>query len=178
MQLCTSELEAMLFHAVALVTFLGALRISELVAGSCCDASKQDLRFADIQCGQKGIQLLLRFSKTDQLGRSFFISLGPCVDLALYPVLVLHCYLAVKGQAEGYLFIHWDGTPLTKFQFWLVTRRALDRMGLLGCQFVIHSFQIGAATTAAPMGYNRGDIQLIGRWHSACYKSYVWYGKV
>lgn len=159
----SSAFEVALFHAAALVAFLGAFRISKLVAESCHDASWQALHFADVQCGQEGIQLLLRFSKTNQLGRGSLISLSPCLDPDLCPVLVLCSYLALRGQGDGCLFIHEDGTPLTKFQFWSVTRRALDGLGLSGCQFGSHSFRIGAATTAATMGYTRSDVQWIGR---------------
>lgn len=68
------------------------------------------------------------------------------------------------GQKVGYYFIHWDRTPLMKFQFWSVTRIAFNRMGLSGCQFDTLSFQIGAASTAAAMGYQREDIHRISRW--------------
>lgn len=158
--------------------FGGTLRISELVAGSHRDSFNQPLQLADVHLGLPVVQLLLCFSKTDQLGRGTLISLAACADLTLCPVTPLCHLLAVRGQEAGYLFIHWDGTPLTKFQFWSVTRRALDRIGLSGCQFGTHSFQIGAASTATAMGYHRADIESIGRWQSPCYKGYVCHCKV
>lgn len=46
--ICTSAYEECLFHTAALLAFLGALRISELVAGSKWDKSGRALEVDDV----------------------------------------------------------------------------------------------------------------------------------
>lgn len=120
-----------------------------------------------------GLQLALQFSKTDQTGKGALISLGACDDTVLCPVLAVRQYLALHGATGGCLFLHKDLSLLTRYQFWWVTWKALDGLGLSGCQFGTHSFRIGAASTAAAMGYQHEDLQRICRWRSSCYKRYI-----
>ena len=58
-----------------------------------------------------------------------------------------------------YFFIHKEGTHLTKYQFWKMTDLALSRVGVQGMKFGTHSFRIGAASTAAALGYHPDDIK-------------------
>ncbi|KAJ7341559.1 hypothetical protein JRQ81_005805, partial [Phrynocephalus forsythii] len=81
--------------------------------------------------------------------------------------------LDVEGDRDGYLFCHQDGVPLTRYQFWKIKSAALARVGVPGARFGTHSFQIGATSTAASLGYDPARIQSIGRWRSQCYKVYV-----
>lgn len=103
---------------------------------------------SDVQLDPESVQIVLRCSKTDQTGKGPLIFLGSCVDPDLCPVAAVRQYLVVHGDRPRYLFVHQDCSPLTKFQFWSVTRRALDNLGLRGWQFG-NSFRIGAAS----MGY-------------------------
>ncbi|XP_015262016.1 PREDICTED: uncharacterized protein LOC107106395, partial [Gekko japonicus] len=72
-------------------------------------------------------------------------------------------HFQIGGEGAGYKFgRHEDGSPLTKHQFWTVTTRALAKLGLSGVRFGTHSFRIGAASTAAALGYSPPDIQRLG----------------
>lgn len=73
----------------------------------------------------------------------------------------------------GVLFWHADGAPLTHYQFWVVTARALDILGLKGVRFGTHSFRIGAASMAGQMGYPESRIKDMGRWKSNAFRRYV-----
>lgn len=82
-------------------------------------------------------------------------------------------YLAVRGEVSGFFFRHSDGAPLTRYQFWIVTARALESIGLSGVKFGTHSFRIGAASNVAQMGYPDSRIKDIGRWKSGVFRRYV-----
>lgn len=68
---------------------------------------------------------------------------------------------------------HLDGTPLTKYQSWVVTAKALEALGLKGVKFGTQSFRIGAASTMAVIGYSVAKIQEIGGWRLGVNRRYV-----
>ena len=137
------------------------------------DTSRVALQLADVIMGKDRLQLHIRRSKTDRLGKGAFISLRTCSVLEICPVRALEDYLKKMGEDQGYLFCHSDGTPLTNYQVWKVTGAALERVGLAGWHFGTHSFCIGAASTAAMLGYGPEEIRKMGRWSSHRYKLYV-----
>ncbi|XP_054831298.1 uncharacterized protein LOC129326975 [Eublepharis macularius] len=170
---CHSSFEVLLFHAAALTAFFGALRVSELVSLSARDTSGRALVMQDLKFKGKAAILRVRRSKTDQRGFGCEITLGPCAEQELCPVRALRLYVQARGESPGVLFCHSDGRPLTKYQFWAVTGRALGKLGFSGVRFATHSFRIGAASTAAAMGYPGPEIQKVGRWRSSAYRSYI-----
>ncbi|XP_054850615.1 uncharacterized protein LOC129340074 [Eublepharis macularius] len=172
-EICSSGYECQLFHATSLTAFFGALRVSELVVQSQRDSSGRALSACDIQFMGGKVLIRIRKSKTDQKQAGSVLTLGPCEDKALCPVRALRSYVKVRGEDEGVLFRHNDRSPLTRYQFWAVTDRALRQLGLVGVKFGTHSFRIGAASTAAAMGYADRTIQKVGRWKSSAYRSYI-----
>ena len=114
--------------------------------------------------GKDRLQLHIRRSKTNQLGKGAFISRGTCSVLEICLVRALEDYLKKRGEDQGYLFCHSEDTPLTKYQFWEVTGVALEQVGLAGWCFGTHSFCTGAASTAAMLGhYGPEEIRKVGR---------------
>ena len=77
---------------------------------------------------------------------------------------VIRAYLGLQRQEQGYFFIHRDGSPLMKYQFWRLTDLALCKVGIQGLKFGTHSFRIGAASAAAALGYKPEAIKCLGRW--------------
>jgi hypothetical protein len=75
----------------------------------------------------------------------------------------------------GPYFCHFDGSPLTQFQFNAVhvLQKALAFIGLEGTCIKGHSFRIGAASSAAQLRVAKTDIQSMGRWRSDASLSYV-----
>ena len=52
-------------------------------------------------------------------------------------------------------------------------REALQAVGLPYDSFAGHSFRIGAATAAAKAGLEDSVIQMLGRWNSSAFLSYI-----
>ncbi|XP_053106620.1 uncharacterized protein LOC128325152 isoform X2 [Hemicordylus capensis] len=170
---CRSPYETALFHAAMVVLFFGAFRASELFPRGRFSHSTRVVQFGDTVPGRAALTLRLRFSKTDQRGRGHLVSLHRAEDVLLCPVRALNAYLTLRGAAPGCLFIHEDGRPLTQYQFWAVARRALHVAGVDTARLSLHSFRIGAASTASRLGLSGETIQRIGRWRSATYRKYV-----
>ncbi|KAJ7332422.1 hypothetical protein JRQ81_014602 [Phrynocephalus forsythii] len=172
-QICRDNYETSLLRAASLVAFFGAFRISELVAAGKRDASRLALQWVDFHQRQGKVVFLVRRSKTDQRARGQRVELGTCTREDVCPVRAMVEYVALRGEGDGPLFRHADGGPLTKFQFWSLTQRALEKLGLEGMKFGTHSFRIGVASTAAALGYGPREIQSLGWWASASFKTYV-----
>ncbi|XP_067323426.1 integrase/recombinase xerD homolog isoform X2 [Anolis sagrei] len=170
---CSSPYEAALFHAASLTAFFGALRVSELVVGSKADKSDRALHWSDINLTPTQLQIVIRKSKTDQKAKGSVLKLSMCSDEELCPIRAMTTYVGHRGNKPGPLFIHGDGAPLTKYQFWTVTSKALEALGIKGQKFGTHSFRIGAASAAAAIGYDAAKIKALGRWKSGTYRTYV-----
>lgn len=171
--ICWSKFEARLFSAAFSLAFFGALRVGEVVLEPKRDGGSRGLLLQDVSMSPSDLQINIRNSKTDQLGRGAVIRLpasgegGPC------PVKDLKRYLALRPVGEGPLFIHEDGHPLVRHQFTKVMRKAIVACGLEASEFAPHSFRIGAATTAAHWGLSVKRIKDLGRWRSDAFKTYV-----
>ena len=115
------------------------------------------------------IRVHLRMSKCDQFGQGVDVFLGR-VDSPVCPVAALLAYIASRGSSPGPFFILDDGTPFTKGAFVIVLHALLTEAGLNTELFAGHSFRIGAATTA---GLQDSTIQVLGRWSSSAFRTYV-----
>ena len=107
------------------------------------------------------------------MGKGAQLKLACCHIESICPVKATIAYLEVRGQDQGYFFKHRDNSPLTKCQFWKLTDLALDRVGMQGSHFGTHSFRIGAASTAAVLGYNTDEIKSLGWWSSSSSRRYI-----
>ena len=171
--LCRSEYERALFRVASLLAFFGALRVSELVAAGKEDKSRVALQLRDVFLGEDSLEVFIRRSKTDQVGKGRRLVLRRCSVENLCPVRAAKVYMEQRGLEEGYFLMHADTSPLTKYQFWRMTDLALQKVGVQGLRFGTHSFRIGAASTAAALGYSPEEIKRLGRWSSNSYRNYV-----
>lgn len=114
------------------------------------------------------LRVVLKYSKTDQLGRGVEVIVGK-TGCALCPVAGTLAYMAEAGP----FFKFKNGQPLTKAKFTKHIRVALQEAGLPYNSFAGHSFRIGAATTAAKAGLEDSMIRTLGRWNSAAFLAYV-----
>ena len=78
-------------------------------------------------------------------------------------------FLARHPDHHGPLFIHEDGSPLTKYQLVKQVRLALSQKGIEVNIYSGHRFWIGAATTAATVGIPEATIKTLGRWECSAY---------
>ena len=112
-------------------------------------------------------------SKADQRGKGVHIVLGRCSINNICPILATIAYLTFRGHHPSYFFVHSNGSLSTKYQFWKLTDKALQQSGVVVLRFGTHSFRIGAASTAATLGYGSEDIKRLGHWNSGCYRHYA-----
>jgi integrase len=82
-------------RAMILLGFASGWRRSELVS----------LRLSDISFVPKGVELWLRFSKTDQAGEGRIVGIEAGRKSLTCPVRALRSWLNVRGSWEGPLFV-------------------------------------------------------------------------
>ncbi len=171
------EYNSVLYWAVCCTAYFGFMRCGELLLSSpnAFDRARhitpEDVA-TDSQQDPQSIQIHLRFSKTDQIGRGSFVYLGRTNE-DLCPVGALLSYLVVRPKVPGPLFITQDGAPLTKPLFISRIQHLLSSKGVEARHYQGHSFRIGAATTAASNGVPDHLIKTLGRWASSCYQLYI-----
>jgi integrase len=141
--------------AYLLVGWHGAFRVSEPLS----------LRTEDVVWDERGVVLLLRSSKTDQLGRGHYIGVQYADDASLCAVRALRAWTDVAPCGPGFLFpaarggVMRPGQPMTRMAaYWLVQRLAAaaklpDAVNVSG-----RSMRSGAATMLAEAGESVGRI--------------------
>lgn len=95
------------------------------------------------------------------------------VGCCICPLYHLQQYLKDRPYLTRALFCHFNGSTLTRYQFSAVLKKTLQVLGFDYSRYKSHSFRIGAASTAAEIGWSADIIKMAGRWSSDAYKSYV-----
>ena len=171
------EYETIMMWAASTLCFFGFFRMGELtIANNTAFDQSVHLTPADVAVDSHTnptmIQVHLKTSKTDRQCVGVTVTVGKTDD-ELCPVSAVLAYLAKRGASQGPLFTTSEGLPLTKSRFVLQFREALTQIGIDASKYTGHSFRIGAATTAAEQGIEDSTIQLLGRWKSTAYLTYV-----
>ena len=84
------------------------------------------------------------------------------------------CLKSDSSRLSIYPSFCWQNKiPLSKSKFMNNVRLELLRANLPADIYAGHSFQIGAATTAASAGIEDSTIQTLGRWQSSSYLLYI-----
>ena len=171
---CTSVFEVSLFKAAFLLAFFGFLRVGEFTAISKNSDSSRILNIKDVSINKGGfMNVVIRFSKTDQRGKSVTLRFQHGSSGILCPVKAMTDYLCVRPMGDGPLFIHSNSSPLTRYQFDSVLKKGIRSIGLEPKNFSPHSFRIGAATAAAVGGIPLDSIKSMGRWQSSAVMLYI-----
>ena len=169
--------ERLALWAVSALCFAGFFRLGELLPtadsrtalGSC-------LQWGDVavdsELAPSMLRVHLRVSKCDQFGRGANIYVGKA-DGPRCPVVAVVAYMAARGPTAGPFFCNQQGRPMLKTYFIAELRKALTAAGLDQTAFAGHSFRIGAATAAAQAGVPDSTIQILGRWSSAAFLTYI-----
>ncbi|XP_070197283.1 uncharacterized protein [Littorina saxatilis] len=171
----SSSYEAVMYKAAFTVAFFGFLRISEIVGqeGS-LHGGRLPLQLNQINLNNISLQLWLHASKTDQSGQGCYANMtrvGDSPDVC--PVLAMQHFLVARPNMLDSLFIHFDGSCLTRYKFQAVLKKATHTLGWGAAGFSSHSFRIGAATTAAINAVPMQTIMQKGRWLSLAVRKYV-----
>uniref|UniRef100_A0A8W8L937 Tyr recombinase domain-containing protein n=1 Tax=Magallana gigas TaxID=29159 RepID=A0A8W8L937_MAGGI len=108
------------------------------------------------------------------LGSTPIVYNNLCIELDSYPFQNDKLQLVrAQGSGQGQFLVHFDGKPLTRYQFSAILAKSLQFCeGKIG-RFKSHSFRIGAATEAAMRGIPDQVIKQWGRWKSESYASYI-----
>ena len=177
----SSSYEALLFSTAFSVAFFGFLRVGEMVADSKTSDTSRIILISDVAILSGNISITLRFSKTDQLGKSVTLVFYPCEQKQICPVSLIKRYMQVRPKIQGPLFCHYSGEPLTRYQFATILQKAIrfsgfDTLSTIKC----HSFRIGAATLASSQNVSDALIKEMGRWseQSSSYKRYIRLDKI
>ena len=161
-------------RALILLGYALGLRASDLVW----------LRIEDLTpAGHGGLDVLLRFSKTDQDGAGETLALAEGVRAATCPVRAVRAWVGVlagQGVRSGPLFRsvgkgraqQLGATALTTRSVGLVLARAAARAGVSAEGLSPHSLRRGFATTAYAQGVSEKEISRTGRWRSLVVRSY------
>jgi site-specific recombinase XerD len=161
-------------RALILLGYALGLRASDLVW----------LRIEDLTpAGHGGLDVLLRFSKTDQEGAGETLALAEGVRGATCPVRAVRGWtaaLAARGITSGPLFRsvgkgatqRLGATPLTTRSIDLILQRTAARAGIAVEGLSPHSLRRGFATTAYAQGVPEKEISRTGRWRSLVVRSY------
>ena len=157
---CTSVYEACLFKAAFLSAFFGFMRVGEFAADSRHRVQPSvltvaDVQFCDAEFGGQSVIISFKCAKNNQCGSPQIIRLEQSDNAALCPVTALKEFLHVRPHAMGPLFCHFNGTPLTRFQFNAVLQKSLRFAQVPSDHIRAHSFRIGAASSAASAGISR-----------------------
>ena len=118
------------------------------------------------------VRFHLKRSKCDQFGRGVDVFIGRTGD-ELCPVTAVLSFIARRGPKPGSFFLLQDGSPLTKGYFVGQVQKALTRAGIQSSNYTGHSFRSGAATAAANAGVEDSVIQMLGRWNSPAFLTYI-----
>ena len=157
------QYEANLLWAAATLGFFGFLRAGEFTSVPSSDQvllTLADVR-VDNHTSPTFLAVTLRASKTDPFGAGHTLYLG-CTGSTICPVAAMLAYVAVRPRVPGPLFIHRNGSPLTRADMVREVRLALTGSGLNLAHFTGHSFRIGAASSAAQVGLSESLIQTLG----------------
>ena len=177
--ICVSQFEVELFRAAMLSAFFGFMRIGEFATDSRTRFQESLLQFSDVQFCNIGtlaasVLISFRFTKTDKTGSTQVIRLVQSRDQFLCRVRAFLVFAAGRPSGSFYsFFCHFDGSPLTRFQFNAVLKKALVFSGAGVSHFSAHSFRIGAASTAFGLGVPYSDIKDMGRWRSDAVTTYI-----
>jgi integrase len=161
-------------RCLILVGYALGLRASDLCA----------LRIEDLTpAGHGGLDVLVRFSKTDQDGAGETLALAEGVREVTCPVRAVRAWLdslAGQGVTSGPLFrsvgkgrtARLGTTALTTRSVDLVLERAAGRAGVSTAGLSPHSLRRGFATTAYAQGVSEKEISRTGRWKSLVVRTY------
>ena len=159
-----------LFWSAVTLAFFGLLRCSEFSTPTTRSYGPNTLLVSDVNISTDvgGILLTIRASKTDPFRSGCRVHIGATYDY-LCPVNALRVYLRYRNLHVGPLYVFRDSTYLTR------SRLFLFLSSYFGHAYPIntHSYRIGGDSALAAAGVPDATIQVLGRWVSNCFTTYL-----
>lgn len=174
---CSSNYEARMFSSAFSLAFFALLRIGEIACDSKAITGEhvihiEDVSYVENPSGRSELYLKIRSSKADQRKESVTLILREQAQ-DICPLKLLRIYLSMRHPASNKpLFLHFDGSSLTRYQFNSVLKKALDFCGVTA-HVRSHSLRIGGATELSRAGVPDADIKRWGRWASNAFSGYI-----
>ena len=171
----------MLWAASCLCFFGGFLWIGEAVVPSNSSYDPEvHLSVGDIKINDRKkpsfLEVRIKESKTDVFRKGVTIYLGVTgVDICPVAAILsymIHCSVMARGKQLPF-FCFSNGRALTRDCFVRELHMAISAGGIDASAYTGHSFQIGAATTAAACGLLESLIKTLDRWESSAYMLYI-----
>ena len=96
-----------------------------------------------------------------------------CVGSSWCGIRKGHTYNTLHLLIIGSTTIQSMCSPLTRQKLVHHLCEAISQLGMNTAGYSGHSFRIGAASTAAAVGFSDSIIQLLGRWKSSAFLAYI-----
>lgn len=171
--ICTSSYESVMFASAFSLCFFALLRVGEVTSDSKHDEGVHTLKGNDISFIDNDLHLHIKSSKSDQVGKSTTLIILGQSDEIICPVRLLRKYVKIRHPSKvTNLFIHFDGSNLTRYQFSSILQKSLSFCEV-GGHFRSHSFRIGGCTEAKKAGIDDETIKIWGRWKSNAFSRYI-----
>ena len=158
-----------LFQAMCSTAFYAFMRSGEI-----CD-SQNTLQYESLSLDPLGACVVITFYKfkhsSSSGGWPVKIMAKPQLDHC--PVKILSNYVRLRGSNPGPLFCSLTGNAISRTWFSKNLQACLQVLDIDHSRYKLHSFRIGAATTAMLSGMSNDEICTLGRWSSNAFKSYV-----
>ena len=148
-----------------LLAFYGFLRVGEMTR-NLGQVDSHFLLTSAVQFLANGLTISFISYKHSVPGKIIKLFVSKQVNQEMCPVVVLQRYLAVRGDYGGCLFVHPNGSPISRSQFTDILQKTLSFIDLSPSLYKDHSFRIGSCTWYMKQGicihfYNASNLFLI-----------------
>ena len=143
--------------------FFACLRASEYTSTTATTMSDGGLRTNDLSITPQAIQVTIKKSKTDQLGKGHSVRLTT-TNSTVCSVRAMHTYLSRRANLPNRpLVIESCGNFLAAQRLTRLIRQLLSSAGYPPNQYPLHGLRAGPATTGALSGFTESEIMKLGR---------------
>ena len=168
-----------MYKSLFAICYYGLMRVSEVAESPHALKAKN----VHIAANKNKILLVLYTSKTHDLSnRPQKIKITSCGESGDYstrhfcPFKLLRQFINIRGSYEEeneQFFIFRDGTPVKPIHTRTVLKTIINKLGLDGSLYGMHSFRIGRTTDLVSLKYSIEEIKLLGRWRSNVVFRYI-----
>jgi site-specific recombinase XerD len=180
---CSDTHETKLFMSAYTLCYFGLMRVSEIIVDSkqpqAWDPNRTLLVSDVISLNTTICKLCLKVTRTNQTGPATLMEIPFIPNCDLCPVAAMNDYLSIRARPHvqhSPLFVHYDSTPLTRYQFTAILKKAVSHASIpQGHLYKSHGFRIGCSSQGATNGLSDEEIKYLGRWSSmsTAFKNYI-----